>query len=921
MAAFGTAPAQLPTGTVTFLFTDVEGSTRLLNAHPDAYRLAILRHHDLLLEAVHLADGAVFETVGDAVYAAFARPTDAVKAALHGQLALQGEEWGDTPIRVRMGIHLGEVELQGDHYFGAPLYRCARIMAAGHGGQAVLSAAAAELVRDALPDGARLIDMGEHRLRDLARPEHIFQLLGQGLPSDFPPLRTLDTVPNNLPLQLSSFIGRQKELVDLEQHMTHGRLITLTGAGGCGKTRLALQAAADLLDHYPDGVWVAELAPVADPAHVPSAVAQAVGLHSESGQALSGLVAHLKERRALLLLDNCEHVVETCAHLTDALLRQCPHLHILATSREALGIAGETAWRVPSFAVPSPGEITEIAQLTQYEAVRLFIDRATAANPQFAVTRENAPAIAQVCWRLDGIPLALELAASRARSLVVEQIAQRLDDRFRLLTGGSRTALPRQQTLRALVDWSYDLLSDADKAVLRRLSVFMGGCTLEAAETVCAEDGVETWEVVDVIDQLVDKSLVLMEARPEGARYRLLETIRMYSRDRLLESGEAAAVRDRLLAWCLAFIDQAPGPRRHAVIPEQENIRAALEWALDGDPVRGLELAVRAADLWQWRGRQNEAVGWLETYLQKFPAEGVELSVRARTLRWLGRLTREAGHVERARKPLEDALALYRTLGDTEGIGHCLENLALIARAQDRTDDAVQLFDAAMRAHTDAGSAVGVETIHRDLGTMWLALGDLDKAESELRTALALCAEQGRRNPIVELRLGVLAWLRGDFATAREMLAGADAIARPVGFRSGVHTIAAALADLDAAEGNVEAARTGYRGLIEEARRQDFELGWLLGPVGLGVLAAREGDYRRAARLLGYLTPADTAAQWMHAPYVVAPIKDALAASRTALGDAAYDDEVRKARAMSVPDYATFALSTPASSQTRQPAA
>ena len=471
---------QLPTGTVTFLFTDVEGSTQLLNAHPDSYRKAVRRHHDLLLEAMHLAGGTVFETVGDAVYAAFARPTDALKAALWGQFALLEEPWGGSPIKVRMGIHLGEVEVQlsdgRGHYFGAALYRCARLMSAAHGGQIVLSAATCELVRDSLPDQASFADLGEHRLKDLARPEHVFQLLAHGLPADFPPLRSLDTLPNNLPLQLTTFVGREQVLQEARQLVSAHRLLTLTGTGGCGKTRLALQTAADELEHFTDGVWFVELAPLADEAHVPGAIAAALGRTLDAAQPpLPQLVDALRSKHALLVLDNCEHVLDACARLADALLRACPSLKIMATSREALGIAGERAWRVPSLGIPDAGLAVALSQgtkgldaLSQYEAVRLFVERVSAVQPDFQVTNQNAPAVAQICWRLDGIPLAIELAAARIKVLAVEQIAQRLDDSFRLLTGGSRTALPRQQTLRALVDWSYALLSPKDRAVLRR---------------------------------------------------------------------------------------------------------------------------------------------------------------------------------------------------------------------------------------------------------------------------------------------------------------------------------------------------------------------------------------------------------------------------------------------------------------------
>src|SRR5262245_31766059 len=410
----------LPAGTVTFLFTDLEGSTRLLEAHPAAYRDAVARHHALLRGAVEAHGGVVFETVGDAVYAAFARPTDAVAAALAGQLALQREAWGAAgPLRARMGLHLGEVERQGGHYFGAPLYRCARLTATAHGGQVVLSAVVAEVVRDALPEGAALRDLGAHRLRDLAGPERVFQLGHPDLPREFPPLRSLDALPHNLPLQLTSFVGRERELAEVAGLLGAHRLVTLTGVGGTGKTRLALQAAADALPAYPDGVWLVELAALRDPGLVPQAVADPVGVREEPGRPLlATLTDALRPKRLLLVLDNCEHLLDACARLADALLRACPHVRLLATGREALGLAGEQAWPVPPLPVPAPpGDAAPapraVARLARNAAVRLFVERAAAVRPAFALTGGNAGAVAEVCRRLDGLPLAIELAAAR----------------------------------------------------------------------------------------------------------------------------------------------------------------------------------------------------------------------------------------------------------------------------------------------------------------------------------------------------------------------------------------------------------------------------------------------------------------------------------------------------------------------------
>ncbi len=493
----------LPGGTVTFLFTDIEGSTRLWEEKPEAMRVALARHDVLLRAAIEANSGIVFKTMGDAFCAAFATAPEALSSALVLQHALQAEVWPDPiRLRVRTALHTGAVESRDNDYFGQPLNRVARLLAAGYGGQILLSDVAQELTRDHLPPVVSLKPLGEHRLRDLSRPETVFQLLHPDLPAEFPPLRSLDNadLPNNLPQQLTSFIGREKESDEVRALLRKTRLLTLTGSGGSGKTRLSLQVAADVLEDYPDGVWLIELAALTDPTFVTQAVAQTLGLREETGKPLlQTLTEHLKPKRTLLVLDNCEHLLSAITRLADGLLRACPGVKILANSREGMGTAGEVVYRVPSLSLPDPKKPQTVVSVSQYESVRLFVERAAAVLPTFTVTNANAPALASVCHRLDGIPLAIELAAARVRVLSLEQIAARLDDRFRFLTGGSRSALPRQQTLRALIDWSFDLLTLPEQTMLARLAVFAGGWTLEAAEAVTAGDGIEEWEVLDLL--------------------------------------------------------------------------------------------------------------------------------------------------------------------------------------------------------------------------------------------------------------------------------------------------------------------------------------------------------------------------------------------------------------------------------------
>ena len=597
----------LPSGTITFLFTDIEGSTQLWEQHPEAMKVTLAQHDTILRDAIEGKGGYVFKTVGDAFCAAFSTPPEALATALSAQQALQAEEWGETgPLRVRMALHTGVAEERENDYFGQPLNRVARLLSTGYGMQILLSLATAELVRDALPKGASLRELGFHRLKDLQRPEQVYQLLHSDLTSEFPPLKSLDTLRHNLPVQLTSFIGREREIEEVKKLLSSSRLVTLTGSGGCGKTRLSLQAAAELIEEYPEGLWLVELASLTDPGLVPQTLASVLGMREVPGRPLlETLSDYLKARNLLLVLDNCEHLVEACAELASSLLGACPNLKILATSREGLGVAGETTWNVPSLSMPEPQRLPPMESLSQYEAVRLFIERAESVQPGFEVTDQNAPAVAQICHRLDGIPLAIELAAARVRVLSVEQINARLEDRFRLLTGGSRIAMPRQRTLRGAVEWSYELLSEPEHLLFNRLSVFTGGFILEAVETVCAGEGVGADEVLDLLSLLVDKSLVMVGEGVEGeVRYRLLETLRQYGRERLAAIGEADETLRRHAAFFFALAEEAGqvqsqtialGPQEAAWLDrleqEHDNLRAALGWCVEsGEAETGLRL-------------------------------------------------------------------------------------------------------------------------------------------------------------------------------------------------------------------------------------------------------------------------------------------------------------------------------------------
>ena len=592
---------ELPSGTVTFLFTDIEGSTRLWEEHPDAMEGALARHDEIVVAAVEAGGGVVFKNTGDGVCAAFASPAGALSAAVGAQQALGEAEWGDVGVlRARMGVHTGEATAVDGDYHGPPLNKVSRLHAAGYGDQVLVSGATAEVLGGALPDGVGLEDLGEHRLRDLAEPMRVWQVVHEALEGDFAPIRTLTNLRGNLPQQVTSFVGRADDVAALATTLAENRLITLTGVGGVGKTRLALHAAAEAAPRFPEGVWLAELAPVVDPEGIAYTMAGDLGLQLPDGQPAEGaLVEALGSRRLLVVLDNCEHLLDGVGRLVEAIGRSCPDVTTIATSREPLAVPGERVWPVRSLAVPDTG-----ADAVESAAVALFVERALAVSPEFALTADTSPVVADICRRLDGLPLAIELAAARTPSMGLGEISERLDERFRLLTGGRRTAVERHQTLRGAVDWSYRLLSEAERQLFAHLSVFSGAFTLGAAERVGAGGDVDEADVVDLVAALVDKSMVIAKIDDGTVRYRLLETLRQYGQERLYDAGATEEVRLRHAEWVLAFAEASAeglwtpdeAAHRTRLKADLDNLRAAHAWALSAGDV---ELAARlvAGDL------------------------------------------------------------------------------------------------------------------------------------------------------------------------------------------------------------------------------------------------------------------------------------------------------------------------------------
>jgi len=590
-----------PSGTVTFLLTDLEGSTRLWERDPEAMKAAIARHDELLEETIAAHRGVVFARMGDGMAAAFGTARDAVSGAAAIQRALAEESWRtESPLRARIGVHTDEgIVIEGSGYASQPVNRCSRLMAAAHGGQVVVSGATEALVRDQLPDGLGLVDLGEHRLRDLGRPTRVFQLGRAGCREDFPPLRSLDAFPGNLPAQVSSFVGRRAEVSRVAAALGESRVVTITGVGGVGKTRLALQVAADLLPRYREGAWLVELAPVRDPVGVVDAAAAVFHLTNRAGQSPEdSLIELLAQKQLLLVLDNCEHLLGSVARLVARIERACPRVVVLATSREGMAIDGEQLIAVPPLEAGEPGD--DLQRLVHTDAVSLFVERARHVKADFALTDGNAAAVVEVCQRLDGVPLAIELAAARAIALSPTQLVRRLDRRFQVLAGGRRGAVERHATLRAAIDWSFELLGGAEQRLLARLAVFSGGCTLEAIEEICSGDPVDREAAMDLVTGLVARSLVVAEDSDVDTRYRLLETIRQYGEERLGWWGETETLRIRHASFYAALVARAAehsyGPEAEAwarqVNPERDNIRAALNNAIDaGDAALAVQLA------------------------------------------------------------------------------------------------------------------------------------------------------------------------------------------------------------------------------------------------------------------------------------------------------------------------------------------
>ncbi|HYN70021.1 MAG TPA: AAA family ATPase, partial [Candidatus Eisenbacteria bacterium] len=891
------APPAAASGSLsTFLLTDIEGSTRRWEEQADAMGAALAVHDRLLRSAIESSDGTVIKTTGDGMLAVFNEPVAAVAAALLAQRSLRDAAWGPTgALRVRIAIHSGTAESRDGDFFGPALNRDARILAIGHGGQILLSAAAAVLTRDRLPADVELVDLGSHRLRDLDRPEQVFQVRVADLPRDFPPLLSLSATRSNLPVQLTSFVGREQERAQVEALVDRARLVTLIGTGGTGKTRLMLEAAGEIAARFPDGVWLAELAPLGDTGQIAPEIARAIGAPEVPGRpALETVAEFLAAKDLLLLLDNAEHLIDGVAHVVSRLLAAAPGLRILTTSREALAVSGEAVVQVPSLSCPPapvasrPGTVATALDLDAAagtEAVRLFSERAAATLPSFELSAGNIGAVTEICRRLDGIPLAIELAAARVSAMSPEDIAVGLSDRFRMLTGGRRTAVPRQQTLQALIGWSWDLLTEDDRRLLRRLSVFSGSWTAAAAARAVGVDEVpgaaevagsaaasagpaevDAFLTLDGLTRLVDRSLVLVD-RGATTRYRMLETIRQYARERLIESGEANVIADRHFDYFAALAGVAAvelhGPAMvdwlDRLDAEAENLGSALEWGLESTPEAAVQMCIAMLAYWRLRvaspdteARVVAATVVARQIAERPAATAAQRALAARLLGDAAAVWGVSGHAGVAMGWGGEAIELARSGDDRSALIAALTGRSIAAVFSGARDDMREVFDEVLRLATEAGDWWTVATAG---GGMASGLRMIDPVAAEALLGVAIDAARRISNPYA---IAMSAWSQGQLLSGSGRTDEAErwfdeAIGRfaELGDERFALATRSELAHAMRRGGRLEEAVAAYRETIPAWIRVGNRGAIANQLENVAFLAIEQGHGTRAARLLG----------------------------------------------------------------------
>jgi predicted ATPase/class 3 adenylate cyclase len=908
------------TGRITFLFTDVEGSTSLWERMPEAMSGALSRHDEILRTIIEDHNGYVFKTVGDAFHATFTSAPDALRAALEAQRALLHESWDlSGPLRVRMALHTGPAEERQGDYFGPTLNRVARLLSAGHGGQILLSLTTRELVRDHLPDESGLRDLGERRLKDLSSPEHVFQITASGLRSEFPPLETLDVRRNNLPAQPTPLVGREGELEEVLALLRSSdvRLLTLIGPGGTGKTRLGLQAAAEIMDEFEDGVFFVALAPIADPALVAPTIARTLGLTESGDQPPEELlVGYLRGRQTLLLLDNFEQILES-APLLDGLLAAAASLKVLATSRTPLRLYGEHEFPVPPLSLPDPHSLAPVEDLTKYEAVRLFVERARAIRPEFSLTEENAPAVVEICARLDGLPLAIELAAARTKLLPPQAMLSRLGDRLKLLTGGALNLPERQRTLRNAIAWSYEMLDEGEETLFGRFAVFAGGATLEAIEEVCDLRGDLPVDALEGVSSLLDKSL-LRQVEGQGLEPRLmmLETIREFALEKFEESEDSEAIKRTHVEYFLALAEEAEpklwGPEDAAWLDrlerEHDNMRAALSRALESESAESaLRLAGALRWFWNMGGYYGEGRSWLEAALAR---EG-SAPARAKVLEGVGWLANQQGDLDRAEATAKEGLKLSTEAELGEVVAANFQNvLGDAARHRGDYERAEDLLEESLALHRKAGDTRGVAWSLGDLANVSSDRGNYEQAKELHEAGLALSRELGGAELLGAhlISLGDEYLLEGNSERATELNEEAAKMYRKRGLRSQLQAALDNLGWSALISGDHQKAQS----LHEESLLLCRELGdRLIGSEsieGLACVAAAGGGAERAAWLFGAAEALRDAAGYKQAPRARSLREPYLAAARSQVGEAAWAEAWEEGRSMTFEEAIAYAL-------------
>ncbi|MGZ3576931.1 MAG: ATP-binding protein [Vulcanimicrobiaceae bacterium] len=868
----------LPSGTLTFLFTDIEGSTRHWEQHPAEMRDVLARHDALLRGILERQGGYVFKTVGDAFCCAFSDPVAALLAAVEIQKSVAGQTWpGVDELRVRIAVHTGTAQIREGDYFGPALNRTARLLSLVQGGQVVISQTTQRLVREELPRNIELSDLGELHLKDLSLSERAFQLTYPGmLPVFAAPAHAAVRTPNNLPQELSSFVGRKPELQRLHKLVSEKRLLTLVGPGGVGKTRLALHLAREVEELFPGGIYLVELATLADASNIPQAILSAMQVRATQADLVAEITRAMPDRRTLLVLDNSEQFAAECGRLVRRLLEACSTLTIVATSREPLKVAGEYGFSLAPLALPEGGAMT-FEQLRKCDAVRLFVERAAAVRSNFKLTPSNADAVSSICRQLDGIPLALELAASRLRTLSAEQIEERLCERFALLTGGDQTGPDHHRTLRSTIDWSFDLLSEKERSLFTRLAIFRGPFTLAAVEATCADERVPRSEILDLMTALIEKSFVTVFEREHVEGYRFLETLQAYATERLDASGESERLAQAHFEYHRSLIERLHAARGDSQMPVLEaidaahvDLDAALDWVLEHASSELPALALKLLVFWRIRGYPAEGMAYLEAIARSAAANGeplcAQLYVNA------AQLANAQGENERALHLAERAQKLFELQGDDAGLADAIRILAGIHQNAADYGRAEELFARALEAYKRLGDLSGVAHALTNIGVIETALERFAQAEEHLRSSLAIAAEiqNARLQAWIHGALGYVAHQSNRLAEAMDEYERCLGHFRRLGDKSGIATVLNHLGEVSLMRGEVERARGCVRESLEIASEHRLFLQLADTLEVAARLLGGDGDEAAAARLHGAV---DALRERVHFPFTEAELR------------------------------------------------